>query len=110
MPEAYIYDHVRTPRGRGKADGALHEVTALALATAPLKALKERNNLAEDVVDDVMLGVVDPVGEAGSDIARFAALQGRSRRIRSRRADQPLLRLRPRCGEFRRGPDHERPA
>jgi acetyl-CoA acetyltransferase len=40
MPEAYIYDHVRTPRGRGKADGALHEVTALALATVPLKALK----------------------------------------------------------------------
>src|SRR5258707_2962600 len=75
MPEAYIYDHVRTPRGRGKPDGALHEVTALALATAPLKALKERNNLAEDVVDDVVLGVVDPVGEAGSDIARFAALK-----------------------------------
>jgi len=74
MPEAYIYDHVRTPRGRGKPDGALHEVTALALATAPLKALKQRNNLAEDVVDDVILGVVDPVGEAGSDIARFAAL------------------------------------
>src|ERR1700678_1914499 len=75
MPEAYIYDHVRTPRGRGKVDGALHEVTALALATAQLKALKERNNLAEDVVDDVVLGVVDPVGEAGSDIARFAALK-----------------------------------
>src|SRR6202048_4617142 len=75
MPEAYIYDHVRTPRGRGKADGALHEVTALALAPAPLKALKERNNLKEDVVDDVILGVVDPVGEAGSDIARFAALK-----------------------------------
>ena len=75
MPEAYIYDHVRTPRGRGKADGALHEVTALALATVPLQALKERNNLAEDVVDDVILGVVDPVGEAGSDIARFAALK-----------------------------------
>src|SRR6201997_471225 len=75
MPEAYIYDHVRTPRGRGKADGALHEVTALALATVPLKALKERNNLAEDVVDDVILGVVDPVGEAGSDIARFGAVR-----------------------------------
>src|ERR1700748_128729 len=75
MPEAFIYDHVRTPRGRGKADGALHEVTALALATAPLKALKERNNRAEGDVDDVVLGVVDPVGEAGSDIARFAALQ-----------------------------------
>src|SRR3981081_2540087 len=74
MPEAYIYDHVRTPRGRGKADGALHEVTAVALATAPLKALKDRNNLREDVVDDVILGVVDPVGEAGSDIARFAAM------------------------------------
>src|SRR5438046_9583741 len=75
MPEAYIYDHVRTPRGRGKSDGALHEVTALALATVPLQALKERNYLAEDVVDDVILGVVDPVGEAGSDIARFAALK-----------------------------------
>jgi len=74
MPEAFIYDHVRTPRGRGKADGALHEVTAVALATAPLRALKERNNLPEDVVDDVILGVVDPVGEAGSDIARFAAM------------------------------------
>ncbi|MGJ5176042.1 acetyl-CoA C-acetyltransferase [Bradyrhizobium oligotrophicum] len=74
MPEAFIYDHVRTPRGRGKADGALHEVTALALATVPLKALKDRNNIPEDAVDDVVLGVVDPVGEAGSDIARFAAL------------------------------------
>src|SRR5258707_7674131 len=75
MPEASIYDHVRTQRGSGKQDGALHEVTALALATAPLKALKERNNLKEDVVDDVVLGVVDPVGEAGSDIARFAAIK-----------------------------------
>ena len=54
MPEAYIYDHVRTPRGRGKSDGALHEVTALRLATVPLEALKERNNLPVDSVDDVM--------------------------------------------------------
>ena len=75
MPEAYIYDHVRTPRGRGKPDGALHEVTALALATVPLKALKDRNDIPEDAIDDVVLGVVDPVGEAGSDIARFAALK-----------------------------------
>ncbi|MCA1360784.1 acetyl-CoA C-acetyltransferase [Bradyrhizobium sp. IC3069] len=75
MPEAYIYDHVRTPRGRGKSDGALHEVTALRLAAVPIEALKERNNLPEDSVDDVILGVVDPVGEAGSDIARFAALK-----------------------------------
>jgi acetyl-CoA C-acetyltransferase len=74
MPEAFIYDHVRTPRGKGKSDGSLHEVTALALATSPLKALKDRNNLGEGVVDDVILGVVDPVGEAGGDIARFAAL------------------------------------
>ena len=75
MAEAYIYDHVRTPRGKGKSDGALHEVTALALATTPLKAIKDRNNLPEGSVDDVVLGVVDPVGEAGGDIARFAALQ-----------------------------------
>jgi acetyl-CoA C-acetyltransferase len=75
MAEAYIYDHVRTPRGKGKSDGSLHEVTALALATAPLKAIKERNNLTAGSVDDVILGVVDPVGEAGGDISRFAALQ-----------------------------------
>src|SRR5690349_23484888 len=74
MPEAFIYEHVRTPRGRGKSDGALHEVTALALATAPLKALKERNNLKPGGIDDVVLGCVDPVGEAGGDIARMAAL------------------------------------
>src|SRR6476469_4147727 len=74
MPEAYIYDHVRTPRGRGKADGALHEVTALALATAPLKALKERNHIKPGTIDEVVLGCVDPVGEAGGDIARMAAL------------------------------------
>jgi acetyl-CoA C-acetyltransferase len=74
MPEAFIYDHVRTPRGKGKSDGSLHEVTALALATAPLKALKDRNNLAVDSIDDVVMGVVDPVGEAGGDIARFAAI------------------------------------
>src|ERR1700759_3118442 len=75
MPEAFIYDHVRTPRGRGKPDGALHEVTALALATGPLQALKGRNNMPDDSADHVVLGVVDPVGEAGSDMARFAALK-----------------------------------
>ncbi|MDA9513045.1 acetyl-CoA acetyltransferase [Bradyrhizobium sp. CCBAU 11430] len=75
MREAYIYDHVRTPRGRGKSDGALHEVTALQLATVPLQALRRRNNIPQDVIDDVILGVADPVGEAGGDIARFAALK-----------------------------------
>ena len=74
MPEAYIYDHVRTPRGRGKPDGALHEVTALRLAETALRALKERNALDTKRVDDVVLGCVDPVGEAGGDIARAAAL------------------------------------
>jgi acetyl-CoA C-acetyltransferase len=74
MPDAFIYDHVRTPRGRGKADGALHEVTALNLATQALAAVKERNALDPALVDDVVLGCVDPVGEAGGDIARAAAM------------------------------------
>jgi acetyl-CoA C-acetyltransferase len=74
MPDAFIYDHVRTPRGRGKADGALHEVTALNLATQALAAVKARNNLDPALVDDVVLGCVDPIGEAGGDIARVAAL------------------------------------
>ncbi len=74
MPDAFIYDHVRTPRGRGKVDGSLHEVTALNLASQALGAIKSRNNLDPTMVDDVVLGVVDPVGEAGADIARTAAL------------------------------------
>src|SRR5262245_10890520 len=74
MPDAYIYDHVRTPRGRGKADGALHEVTALELATQALGAIKARNSLDPALIDDVVLGCVDPVGEAGGDIARAAAI------------------------------------
>ena len=74
MPDAFIYDHVRTPRGRGKADGALHEVTALNLATQTLAALKDRNALDPALVDDVVMGCVDPVGEAGGDIARVAAI------------------------------------
>ncbi|MFI4996134.1 MAG: acetyl-CoA C-acetyltransferase [Hyphomicrobiales bacterium] len=74
MSDAYIYDHVRTPRGRGKPDGALHEVSTLALATHVLKEIRERNHLDTKLVDDVVLGCVDPVGEAGSDIARAAAL------------------------------------
>jgi len=74
MPDAFIYDHVRTPRGRGKADGSLHEVTALNLASQALGAIKSRNDLDPALVDDVVMGVVDPVGEAGADIARTAAL------------------------------------
>jgi acetyl-CoA C-acetyltransferase len=74
MPDAFIYDHMRTPRGRGKVDGALHEVTALNLASQALGAIKSRNNLDTTLVDDVVMGVVDPVGEAAADIARTAAL------------------------------------
>ncbi|GLS18308.1 acetyl-CoA acetyltransferase [Labrys miyagiensis] len=74
MTEAFIYDAVRTPRGRGKPDGALHEVTSLALASQTLRAVAERNSLPENAVEDVILGCVDPVGEAGGDIARIAAL------------------------------------
>jgi len=74
MPDAFIYDAVRTPRGRGKADGSLHEVTALNLAAQTLAAVKDRNKLDPALVDDVVLGCVDPVGEAGGDIARAAAL------------------------------------
>ncbi|WP_249693558.1 acetyl-CoA C-acetyltransferase [Stappia sp. WLB 29] len=72
MADALIFDHVRTPRGRGKKDGALYEVPAVRLAAEPLKALRERNGLDTALVDDVILGCVDPVGEAGGDIARAA--------------------------------------
>src|SRR5262245_41362510 len=98
MPDAFIYDHVRTPRGRGKADGALHEVTALNLATQALAAVKERNNLDPALVDDVVLGCVDPIGEAGGDIARVAALTAGYWRWRAGRPNQSLLRLGPRRG------------
>jgi acetyl-CoA C-acetyltransferase len=74
MTDCYIYDHVRTPRGRGKKDGALHEVTALSLATQVLRAIRDRNSLDTRVVDDVVLGCVSPVNEQGSVIARTAVL------------------------------------
>jgi acetyl-CoA C-acetyltransferase len=74
MAEAFIYDHVRTPRGRGKPDGSLHTATTLHLAATALKAIKDRNHLEAGSVDDVVMGCVDPVGEAGGDIARMGAL------------------------------------
>jgi acetyl-CoA C-acetyltransferase len=76
MTDAFIYDYVRTPRGKGKADGSLHEVTAIQLGAAPLAALRERNSLDPALVEDVVYGCVDPVGEAGGDIARTVALVG----------------------------------
>ena len=75
MADAFIYDHVRTPRGRGKKDGSLHEVPAVRLAAKTLEAIRDRNELDTTLVDDVVLGCVDPVGEAGSDIARAAVFE-----------------------------------
>jgi acetyl-CoA C-acetyltransferase len=74
MSSAYVFDAVRTPRGRGKPDGALHEVSSLALASHAVGTLARRHHLPKDSVEDVILGCVDPVGEAGGDIARMAAL------------------------------------
>ena len=75
MADALIYDTVRTPRGRGKPDGALHEVTPIRLASAVLQATRDRNELDTSLVDDVIMGVVSPVGEQGADIARVAAME-----------------------------------
>ena len=74
MTDAYIYDHVRSPRGRGKQDGSLHAVTPIALTTQVLQALRDRNQLDTTLLDDVIMGCVAPVGEQGADIARVAAL------------------------------------
>jgi acetyl-CoA C-acetyltransferase len=72
--EAFIYDAVRSPRGRGKSDGALHEITPINLATQMLQAIRDRNGLETSDIDDVILGCVAPVGEQGTDIARLAVL------------------------------------
>lgn len=74
MAEAFLYDAVRTPRGRGKSDGALYDQQPIRLLTSVLKALRERNALDTSLVDDVVMGCVAPVGEQGADIARTAVL------------------------------------
>ena len=74
MVDAYIYDAVRTPRGKGRPNGALHTVTPINLARQVLEALRDRNDLDTGKVDDIVLGCVSPVGEQGSDIARVAAI------------------------------------
>jgi len=75
MNEAFIYDHVRTPRGRGRADGALHEITPIQLTTQTLAALRDRSELDTALIEDVIMGCVMPIGEQGCNIARVAALQ-----------------------------------
>ncbi len=74
MADALIFDALRTPRGRGKPDGALHGVPPVRLAAQALGALRERNGLAPDAVDDVVMGIVTPVGEQGQVLPRVAAL------------------------------------
>jgi acetyl-CoA C-acetyltransferase len=75
MADAYVYDAIRTPRGRGKKDGSLHEVPAVRLAAKTLEAIRDRNGLDTATVDDIIFGCVDPVGEAGSVIPRAAAFE-----------------------------------
>ena len=75
MNEAYLYDALRTPRGKGKKDGSLNEVAPIKLSSQTLKALEKRNNINTEDVDDVVLGCVHPVGEQGADIARTAVLE-----------------------------------
>ncbi len=74
MSEAFIYDAIRTPRGKGKADGSLHEVKPVTLLTGLMHALTTRTGLNTAEVDDVVLGCVTPVGDQGGNIAKTAAL------------------------------------
>lgn len=71
---ALIYDHVRTPRGRGRVDGSLHEISAVEIAATPLRAIADRNGLDTALIDDVIYGCAQPVGEQGGNIGRAAVL------------------------------------
>lgn len=74
MTEAYIYDAVRTPRGKGKSDGSLHEITPVQLATQVLEAVRDRNEIDAGEIEDVAFGCVSPVGEQGAVVTRTAIL------------------------------------
>ncbi|MDH3788555.1 MAG: acetyl-CoA C-acetyltransferase [Xanthomonadales bacterium] len=74
MTEAFIYDHVRSPRGRGKQGGSLNPITPMDLTTQVLQGLRDRNQLDTSILDDVILGCVAPVGEQGANIARVAVI------------------------------------
>lgn len=74
MTDAYIFDHARTPRGKGRPDGSLHEITSVQLAAQVLRGLAERNQLDTALIDDVVLGCAQPVGEQGGNIGRAAVL------------------------------------
>ncbi|MGL5144120.1 MAG: beta-ketoacyl synthase N-terminal-like domain-containing protein, partial [Acinetobacter junii] len=74
MSEAYIIDAIRTPRGKGKKDGSLHEVKPITLLTTLLNELQQRHQLDTSKVDDIVLGCVTPIGDQGGDIAKTAAI------------------------------------
>lgn len=74
MSEAYIFDAIRTPRGKGKKDGSLYEVKPITLVTTLLKALEQRNHLDTSKVEDVILGCVTPIADQGGDIAKTAVI------------------------------------
>jgi acetyl-CoA C-acetyltransferase len=74
MADAFIYDHIRTPRGKGRPDGALHEVTSVELLTQVLASLRDRSEIDTALLDDVVIGCAQPVGEQGGVIARAAVL------------------------------------
>lgn len=74
MSEAYIFDAIRTPRGKGKKDGSLHEVKPITLLTTLMHALEQRNHLDTSKVEDVVLGCVTPIADQGGDIAKTAAI------------------------------------
>ncbi|MBD9492773.1 acetyl-CoA C-acetyltransferase [Ensifer sp. ENS01] len=75
MTKVFVYDHVRTPRGRGKKDGSLHEVPSVRLAAKMLEAVRDRNDLDTSTVDDIIMGCVDPVMDAGAVIPKAAAFE-----------------------------------
>ena len=75
MTEAFIYDAIRTPRGKGKKDGSLHAVKPVNLLAGLLTELQRRNGFNTAAVDDVVMGVVTPVGEQGAVIAKLAVLK-----------------------------------
>ena len=74
MSEAFIYDAIRTPRGKGKKDGSLHEVKPVSLLSGVLRELQSRNQFDTAAVDDIVMGVVSPIGEQGSVVPKVAAL------------------------------------
>ena len=77
MTEAYIYDSIRSPRGKGRKDGSLHEVSSVALSSAILKELAKRNQLSTSEISDVIWGNVTQIGEQGGCLARSAVLHAK---------------------------------